>query len=93
MNGGTPWMQTKTWKEQNPIRYANKFKTPMLVTIGEQDFRVPLNNSIENWNTLQRLKIPSKLIVFPEENHWILKPENSKFFYAEVHAWLKTYLK
>lgn len=92
MNGGTPWMQTKTWKEQNPIRYASKFKTPMLVTIGEQDFRVPLNNSIENWNTLQRLKIPSKLIVFPEENHWILKPENSKFFYAEVHAWLKTYL-
>lgn len=92
MNGGTPWMQTKTWKEQNPIRYASKFKTPMLVTIGEQDFRVPLNNSIENWNTLQRLKIPSKLIVFPEENHWILKPDNSKFFYAEVHAWLKTYL-
>lgn len=92
MNGGTPWMQTKTWKEQNPIRYASKFKTPMLVTIGEQDFRVPLNNSIENWNTLQRLKIPSKLIVFPEENHWILKPENSKFFYAEVHSWLKTYL-
>ncbi len=92
MNGGTPWMQTKSWKEQNPIRYANKFKTPMLVTVGEQDFRVPLNNSIENWNTLQRLKIPSKLIVFPEENHWILKPENSKFFYAEVHAWLKTYL-
>ncbi len=92
MNGGTPWMQTKSWKEQNPIRYANKFKTPMLVTVGEQDFRVPLNNSIENWNTLQRLKIPSKLIVFPEENHWILKPDNSKFFYAEVHAWLKMYL-
>lgn len=92
MNGGTPWMQTKSWKDQNPIRYAAKFKTPMLVTVGEQDFRVPLNNSIENWNTLQRLKIPSKLLVFPEENHWILKPENSKFFYSEVHAWLKTYL-
>ncbi len=93
MNGGAPWTQTKSWKEQNPIRYAEKFKTPMLVTIGEQDFRVPLNNAIETWNTLQRLKIPSKLLVFPEENHWILKPENSRFFYKEVHHWLKEYLK
>ena len=83
----------KAWKEQNPIRYAEQFKTPMLVTIGEQDFRVPLNNAIETWNTLQRLQIPSKLLVFPEENHWILKPENSRFFYSEVHNWLKTYLK
>lgn len=93
MNGGAPWTQTKSWKEQNPIRYAEQFKTPMLVTIGEQDFRVPLNNAIETWNTLQRLQIPSKLLVFPEENHWILKPENSRFFYSEVHNWLKTYLK
>ncbi len=92
MNGGAPWTQTKSWKEQNPIRYAEQFKTPMLVTIGEQDFRVPLNNAIETWNTLQRLQIPSKLLVFPEENHWILKPENSRFFYSEVHNWLKTYL-
>lgn len=93
MNGGAPWTQTKSWKEQNPIRYAEKFKTPMLVTIGELDYRVPLNNALETWNTLQRLQIPSKLLVFPEENHWILKPENSRFFYSEVHNWLKTYLK
>jgi dipeptidyl aminopeptidase/acylaminoacyl peptidase len=53
---------------------------------------VPLNNSIENWSVLQRLRIPSKLIVFPEENHWILKGENSRFFYREVHAWLKKWL-
>ena len=93
MNGGAPWTKAKTWKEQNPIRYAAKFKTPMLVTVGEQDFRVPLNNSIENWHALQRMKVSSKLIVFPEENHWILKAENSRFFYQEVHAWLKKYLK
>lgn len=93
MNGGAPWSQTKSWKEQNPIRYAEQFKTPMLVTIGELDYRVPLNNALETWNTLQRMQIPSKLLVFPEENHWILKPENSRFFYAEVHDWLKTYLK
>ncbi|MBC7888739.1 MAG: S9 family peptidase [Ferruginibacter sp.] len=92
MNGGVPWAQTKTWKEQNPIHYAEKFKTPILVTVGEQDFRVPLNNSIENWHTLQRMKVPSKLIVFPDENHWILKAENSRFFYGELHSWLKKYM-
>lgn len=92
MNGGAPWVQTQAWKEQNPIRFASKFKTPVLITVGERDFRVPLNNSIENFGVLQRLKVPSKLIVFPEENHWILKPENSKFWYKEVHDWLKKYL-
>jgi dipeptidyl aminopeptidase/acylaminoacyl peptidase len=91
-NGGPVWEQGPTWREQNPIRYAAKFRTPMLITVGENDFRVPLNNSIENWSVLQRLRIPSKLIVFPEENHWILKGENSRFFYAEVHAWLKKWL-
>lgn len=91
-NGGPVWEQGPVWREQNPIRYAAKFKTPMLVTIGENDFRVPLNNSIENWSALQRLRVPSKLIVFPEENHWILKGENSRFWYGEVHAWLKRWL-
>jgi dipeptidyl aminopeptidase/acylaminoacyl peptidase len=80
MNGGAPWTKAKTWDEQNPYKYAANFKTPMLITIGELDYRVPLNNSIENWHILQRQKIPSKLIVFPEENHWILKAENSRFF-------------
>jgi dipeptidyl aminopeptidase/acylaminoacyl peptidase len=92
MAGGVPWLQAKTWKEQNPIRYAANFKTPMLVTVGEQDYRVPLNNSLENWAALQRQKVPSKLIIFPEENHWILKPEDSRFFYQETQAWLKKYL-
>jgi dipeptidyl aminopeptidase/acylaminoacyl peptidase len=91
-NGGPVWEQGPIWREQNPIRYAAKFRTPMLITIGENDFRVPLNNSLENWSVLQRLRIPSKLIVFPEENHWILRGENSRFFYSEVHAWLKKWL-
>ena len=93
MNGGVPWVETKAWKEQNPFKYAANFKTPILVTVGEMDYRVPVNNSLENWHILQRLKIPSKLIVFPEENHWILKGENSRFFYKEVHSWLDAYLK
>ncbi len=91
-NGGPVWEQGPIWREQNPSRYAAKFKTPMLITVGENDFRVPLNNSLENWSIHQRLRIPSKLIVFPEENHWILKAENSRFFYQEVHAWLKRWI-
>lgn len=92
MNGGSPWMLTPSWKEQNPIRFALKFKTPELITVGETDFRVPINNSLEAFSTLQRLKIPSKLLVFPDENHWILKGENSRFWYKEVREWLRTYL-
>lgn len=91
-NGGPVWEQGQVWREQNPIRYAKNFKTPMLITVGENDFRVPLNNSLESWSVHQRLRIPSKLIVFPEENHWILKGENSRFFYQEVQAWLKRWL-
>lgn len=92
-NGGPVWEQGPIWREQNPIRYAAKFRTPMLITVGENDFRVPLNNSLENWSIHQRLRIPSKLLVFPEENHWILKGENSRFFYKEVHSWLKRWLE
>jgi dipeptidyl aminopeptidase/acylaminoacyl peptidase len=93
MNGGAPWVNQKAWDAQNPIRFAANFKTPVLTIIGEKDYRVPLNNSIENFGLLQRLKMPSKLIVFPDENHWILKPENSRFWYKEVHEWLHTYLR
>jgi len=93
MNGGAPWVTQAAWNEQNPIRFAPKFKTPVLITVGEKDYRVPLNNSIENFGLLQRLKIPSKLIVFPDENHWILKPENSRYWYKEVREWLEKYLK
>ena len=64
----------------------------MPLSVGENDFRVPLNNTLENWSVLQRLRIPSRLIVWPEENHWILKGEDSRYFYTEVHAWLKKYL-
>jgi dipeptidyl aminopeptidase/acylaminoacyl peptidase len=92
-NGGPVWEQGPVWREQNPIRYAAQFKTPTLVTIGEQDFRVPLNNSLEYWTVLQRQQVPSRLVVFPDENHWILKGENSRLFYAEIHGWLARWLE
>ena len=91
-NGGPVWEQGETWRTQNPIRHAAKFKTPMLITVGENDFRVPLNNSLESFSIHQRLKIPSKLLVFPEENHWILRGENNRFFFQEVQAWMKRWL-
>ena len=90
--GGPVWEQGKVWREQNPIRFAAKFRTPILLTVGERDFRVPLNQTLENWSVLQRLRIPSRLIVFEEANHWISKGEDSRFFYRELLAWLAKYL-
>jgi dipeptidyl aminopeptidase/acylaminoacyl peptidase len=91
--GGPPWEQAAAWREQNPIRYAARFRTPTLVTVGEGDFRVPLNNSLEYWSALQRMQVPSRLIVFPDANHWIMKGEDSRLFYSEVAAWLDRWLK
>jgi dipeptidyl aminopeptidase/acylaminoacyl peptidase len=86
--GGPPWEGAAVWTKQNPLSRAGNLKTPMLVTVGERDYRVPMNNAIQLWSALQRMKVPGRLIVFPEENHWVLRGENSKFFYSEVQAWV-----
>ncbi len=91
--GGPPWEQGRVWREQNPIRYARNFRTPVLLTVGERDYRVPLSQTLEYWSVLQRLRIPSRLVVFEEANHWILRGEDSRLFYQEVHAWLEKYLQ
>ncbi|GIX40166.1 MAG: peptidase S9 [Silanimonas sp.] len=87
-NGGPVWERGPVWTAQNPMLKAGNFRTPVLVTIGEQDFRVPLNNVLEYWSLLQRQQVESRLLVFPDENHWILKGENSRTFYRELEAWL-----
>ena len=99
VNGGGPvWSNLPVWREQSPIMQgANHekgtgFKTPILITVGELDYRVPVNNALMNFAAQQRLNTPSKLVVFPDENHWILKGENSRYFYNEVHGWLAKYL-
>ena len=92
MAGGPPWEQSAVWREQNPIRLAANFKTPMMLSVGENDFRVPLNQTLEMWSALQRMNVPSRLLVWPDENHWILKPENSRVFYREVHEWLERWM-
>jgi dipeptidyl aminopeptidase/acylaminoacyl peptidase len=92
-NGGPPWEGNPVWREQSPITYAAHWKTPMLLSIGERDFRVPINNTLENWATLQRMHVPSRLLVWPDAWHWITKPEDSRKFYSEVDDWLAKYLK
>jgi dipeptidyl aminopeptidase/acylaminoacyl peptidase len=92
-NGGPPWSGNPIWREQSAISYAANWKTPILLSIGERDYRVPIGNTLENWSTLQRLQVPSRLLVWPDAWHWILKPEDSRHFYEEVHAWLAKYLK
>jgi dipeptidyl aminopeptidase/acylaminoacyl peptidase len=91
--GGPVWEGGKIWTEQNPIRLASRFKTPILLTVGERDYRVPINQTIENWSVLQRMQVHGKLIVFPDANHWIMKGEDSRFWYSQVHDWLAKYLQ
>ena len=90
--GGPVWEAKGQWQDQNPLRYAKNFKTPMLVTHGMLDLRVPLGQGLEMFKLLQRQKVPSRLVVFPEENHWIQKGEDARYFFEEVFTWLKTYL-
>ncbi len=98
-SGGPIWGDSPVWREQSPALQAGNhakgtgFKTPILITVGELDYRVPVNNAYM-WFTLnQRLQVPSKLLVFPEAGHWILRGEDSRYFYSEVHAWLEKHLK
>jgi dipeptidyl aminopeptidase/acylaminoacyl peptidase len=93
MVGGPPWENGPLWKSQSPRTYAAKFRTPVLVTIGERDFRVPLNNTLEYWTILQRQQVPARLVVYPGENHWIQNGENSKVFYRDIADWLAKYLQ
>jgi dipeptidyl aminopeptidase/acylaminoacyl peptidase len=91
--GAPPWVNGEKWREQSPLQKASALHTPMLVSDGERDFRVPLNNSLELWAALQRMRVPSRLLVWPDENHWVLKGENSRFFYQQVHAWIQRWLQ
>ena len=92
MMGGPYWESPQKWIEQSPLAKAGNFKTPMLVSVGENDFRVPEGNALAMFSALQRMGVPSRLIIWPDENHWILKGENSRVFYREVRAWLEKYV-
>jgi len=90
--GGPIWEKGGQWMDQSPLRYSGSFHTPTLLTQGEIDFRVPVNESMTTFKILQRRKVPTRLVVFPDEGHWILKGENSRVHMSEVMGWLKRYL-
>jgi len=93
---GTPWSNPESYKKWAPVTYAGelgKFKTPTLVICGERDYRVPYTQSLEFFSALQRQGVPSKLVVFPDEGHWVLKPQNAQFWYKTFLDWLATYVK
>ena len=92
MMGGPYWENPEKWIEQSPLAKAGNFRTPMLLSVSDNDFRVPQGNTLTMYSALERMNVPAKLLVWPDENHWITKAENSRVFYREVRAWLEKYL-
>ena len=89
---GMPWENPAMYARWSPNKFVNSFKTPTLITQGEIDYRVPVNQSLEFFTALQRRNIESKLVIFPDEGHWILKPQNSQFWYGQVLDWFNKHL-
>jgi dipeptidyl aminopeptidase/acylaminoacyl peptidase len=91
--GGPYWLKAAEYERQNPVNFVDRWKTPMLVIHGGQDFRIPDNQGIGAFNALQRRGIPSRFVHLPDENHWVLKPGNSIFWHETVLGWLDQWLK
>ena len=93
MNGGPAWEEANSvWRDESPAMYADNFATPVLLTIGEKDYRVPVNQTIAAWSYVQRMQVPGKLLVFHDANHWIMKGEEARYYWQQVHDWLHQYL-
>jgi len=90
---GTPWDNPESYEKHNPMNFVKNWKTPMLVIHGGLDFRVPETQGLATFNALQRLGVPSKLLYFPDETHWVQKPANSILWHETVLAWLDQWLK
>jgi dipeptidyl aminopeptidase/acylaminoacyl peptidase len=90
---GTPWTNRAMYERWSPHMFVQNFKTPTLVTAGELDYRVPYTESLQLFTALQRQGVESKLLLFPDEGHWILKPQNSQLWYNTVLGWFDKHLK
>jgi len=86
--GGPPWKNREKYRRYSPHLFADKFKTPTLVIHGQNDYRLDVSEGFQLFTTLQRLKIPSKMLYFPDEGHWVLKPQNSRLWYKTVNDWV-----
>lgn len=91
--GDTVWANREGYRKWSPHLFASQFKTPTLVVHGQLDYRLDVSEGFQLFTTLQRLKVPSKMLYFPDEGHWVLKPQNSRLWYQTVGAWVDSYLK
>jgi dipeptidyl aminopeptidase/acylaminoacyl peptidase len=91
--GGPQYEVPQNYERVNPVDFVDQWRTPMLVIHGENDFRIPYTQGIGAFTALQRRGIESKLLIFPDENHWVLKPANSVLWYQTVLGWLDAHLK
>jgi dipeptidyl aminopeptidase/acylaminoacyl peptidase len=90
---GPPWKNRELYRKFSPHLFADKFKTPTLVIHGQNDYRLDVSEGFQLFTTLQRLKIPSKMLYFPDEGHWVLKPQNSRLWYKTVNDWVDQWCK
>jgi dipeptidyl aminopeptidase/acylaminoacyl peptidase len=90
---GAPWDKPDVYQKWSPSSYAKDFRTPTLVVTGELDFRIPYSQSLQLFTALQMQKVASKLLVYPDEGHWVLKPLNSLLWYKTVIDWVDSWLK
>jgi dipeptidyl aminopeptidase/acylaminoacyl peptidase len=86
--GGPPWKKRDVYRKWSPHEYAQNFKTPTLVVHGQNDYRLDVSQGFDLFTTLQILKVPSKMLYFPDEGHWVLKPQNSGLWYKTVNDWV-----
>ncbi|PJK00746.1 peptidase S9 [Lysobacteraceae bacterium NML91-0213] len=92
-HGGTVYDNPEAYERFNPARHVGEWKVPMLVVAGQNDFRVPIDQSLSAFTALQRQGIPSKLLYYPDENHWVLKPHNSVQWHETVNDWLRQHFE
>ena len=90
--GGSYSEASETYEAWNPVNHVDKWRTPMLVVAGEKDFRVPYTQGLQSFTALQERGVPSQLLVFPDENHWVLGPENSLQWHETVFDWLDRWI-
>lgn len=90
--GGNPWDGLEAIDRWNPARFTSHMTTPMLVIHGDRDYRVPGTQGLACYNVLKAKGVPARLVYYPDEGHWVLKPKNSLLWYREVHDWLARFL-
>jgi dipeptidyl aminopeptidase/acylaminoacyl peptidase len=90
---GTPWTNRAMYERWSPHNFVQNFKTPILIITNDLDYRVPVTEGLQLFTAVQRMGVESKLVVFPDEGHWVQKPQNSELWYNTVLGWLDKHLK